>query len=246
MLSPELTLALRSRQSQRPSVSMAWRDLTFLHYACEPSIIQKLLPNGLTVDVFPDGSGELKAWVGLVLFRMERVHPRWLPIVPCGNFPETNVRTYCHRDGKEPGVWFLSLDAANPFACAFARRFYSLPYHEASMRCDRAGGTIEYRSRRWQAPRATTLANAAIGSATAVDPGTLEFFLIERYLLYSARQGTLYKGQVFHAPYQVNEITNWRCDTELLVANHLVTEPFSHAHFSDGVQVVADRIERVS
>ena len=30
------------------------------------------------------------------------------------NFHETNVRTYVHLDGRDPGVWFFSLDAANP------------------------------------------------------------------------------------------------------------------------------------
>ncbi len=35
-------------------------------------------------------------------------------------------------------------------------------------------------------------------------PGTLEHFLIERYLLYSAdRRGGLYRGQIHHTPYPV-------------------------------------------
>ena len=45
--------------------------------------------------------------------------------------PELNVRTYVIADNK-PGVWFFSLDAANPVAVAVARRWYHLPYFHAS------------------------------------------------------------------------------------------------------------------
>ena len=47
-------------------------------------------------------------------------------------FPELNVRLYVERDGR-PGVWFLSLDAANALAVWAGRRFFHLPYHRARM-----------------------------------------------------------------------------------------------------------------
>ena len=34
-------------------------------------------------------------------------------------------------------------------------------------------------------------------------PGTLEHFLIERYLLFTERRGVPHRGQVHHAPYAV-------------------------------------------
>ena len=42
-------------------------------------------------------------------------------------FHETNVRTYVHAKGKDPGVWFYSLDAANSIAVRAARRSPGAP-----------------------------------------------------------------------------------------------------------------------
>ena len=55
--------------------------------------------------------------VSIAAIRGRRLR-RGLPWVSA--FPELNVRTYVHRDGV-PGVWFLSLEASNPFAVAGAR-----------------------------------------------------------------------------------------------------------------------------
>ena len=52
------------------------------------------------------------------------------------NFHELNVRTYVHRDGQEPGVWFFSLDAAKLLAVLTARARWHLPYHFAQMRLE--------------------------------------------------------------------------------------------------------------
>ena len=42
-----------------------WRRLTFLHWDYDPSLIQKLLPDGLEVETWDD-----RAWVGVVAFEM--------------------------------------------------------------------------------------------------------------------------------------------------------------------------------
>src|SRR5205085_1965911 len=106
----------------------------------DPAAIQRLLPAGLTVDTFPDAQGEEKAWIGLVPFRMEGVRPRFLPPLPgLSAFPETNVRTYVHNEGKAAGVWFFSLDADQSIACWAARRFFGLPYFKAAMTVDEDG-----------------------------------------------------------------------------------------------------------
>ena len=91
----------------KPVMRQRWERLTFLHWAYDPDVVQRLLPPGLTVDTF-DGA----AWVGLVPFFM-RVHTpgdRGVPWV--SNFCETNVRTYARDREGRAGIWFLSLDAA--------------------------------------------------------------------------------------------------------------------------------------
>ena len=45
----------------------------------------------------------------------------------------------------------------------------------------------------------------------AAAPGSLEFFLIERYRLYAHANGRLFRGAVFHQPYPLCEarVTAW-------------------------------------
>ena len=79
---------------------------------------------------------------------------RWFPAVTgLSNFFETNVRTYVHLRGCDPGVWFLSLEASNSLAVRVARWRWHLPYFRADMQLQRRAETIEYRSRRlWPGP----------------------------------------------------------------------------------------------
>jgi uncharacterized protein YqjF (DUF2071 family) len=243
---PALTIELRNMPATRVGLTMRWRDLLFLHYAYEPEAIQGLLPAGLTVDTFPDETGKEMAWVGLVPFRMEGVRPRGFPrIRACEDFPETNVRTYCHVDGKNPGVWFFSLDASNPFACAFARQFFHLPYKEAKMKVDRHGSEVHYESTRCCGEIDNSV-HCRFGSEIGkAEPGSLEFFLVERYLLYSYSRGSLFTGQVFHPPYGLQKVEEFSVSSGLIEADGLAPLPFTHALFSPGVDVSAGRLARV-
>ena len=119
-----------TRHPGRPPVmQQSWRDLLFIHWPVPVDVIQQALPTELTVDTF-DGF----AWVALVPFQMRNVRPVWAPCVPgLSNFAECNVRTYVHIDGKAPGVWFFSLDAANAIACAIARLTFLLRLNTISV-----------------------------------------------------------------------------------------------------------------
>ena len=100
----------------RPVMRQRWERLTFLHWPCEPTLVQRLLPSGLTVHTFGG-----TAWVGLVPFFM-RVHTPGGHGAPwVSNFCETNVRTYAVDQDGRAGIWFLSLDAARAGAVAVAR-----------------------------------------------------------------------------------------------------------------------------
>jgi uncharacterized protein len=244
---PALTIEFRNMPATRVALTMRWRDLLFLHYAYESEAIQKLLPPGLTIDTYPDETGKEMAWIGLVPFRMEGVRPKGLPhLRPCENFPETNVRTYCHVNGKDPGVWFFSLDASNPFACTFARQFFHLNYREASMTVDRSGNDVHYESKRCGCDGGENSVHCRVGEDIGkAEPGSLEFFLVERYLLYAYGRGKLHKGQVFHQPYTLQKVDEFGVSTGLPQADGLDPLPFTHALFSPGVDVSAGRIERV-
>ncbi len=197
----------RFAPSQRPAGRVVmrpnWHDLLFLHWPVEAPEIQKLLPDGLEIDTF-DG----QAWIGLVPFAMSNVRPNFVPkIGALGRFyeafPELNVRTYVVRDGV-PGVWFFSLDAGSALAVLAARLWFGLPYFKARMRLgQRRDGHFAYFSRRlWPAPLPAScrLRYSISGPAAPAAVGSLEHFLVERYVLYSAKNGRLSRGRVHHAP----------------------------------------------
>src|SRR5215470_11526964 len=124
-------------------MAQSWHDLLFAHWPVDPAVLRSRIPAKLTIDTF-DGS----AWLGIVPFRMSGVRLRATPALPwLSAFPELNVRTYVTAEGK-PGVFFFSLDAANPVAVAAARRFFHLPYFRARMSCRPDGDGIRYASQR--------------------------------------------------------------------------------------------------
>jgi uncharacterized protein len=198
-------LRLRERPDARAVMYHVWHDLLFLHFSLPPEEVQRLLPEGLEVDTY-SSDGEERAWVGLVPFRMSGVRLRFMPALPwLSAFPETNVRTYVvGPDG--PGIWFFSLDAARWLACAAARFSFGLPYYHAFMQVQLEDDRVRYRSRRVRQPRACKQIEIELGPVMGVSPpGSLEFFLIERYLLYSKLRGRLLSAQVHHQPYELRE-----------------------------------------
>lgn len=232
------------RPAERAIGYHRWRELLFVHWRLPADEIARLLPPGLSLDTW-----EGDAWVGLVPFRMSGVRPWWSPWGFA--FAETNVRTYVHREGRDPGVWFFSLDAANSLAVLVARRRWGLSYFRATMSLERRGDRVRYRSLRlWPGQSGASLAidaelgpplpapelgKAMPGRAT---PGTLEYFLAERYLLYAVRRGRLLRGQVHHAPYPLRLAQTTSCDESLLAANGIhVESPPCHVMFSEGVDV---------
>lgn len=191
------------RPDGRPRGYQSWHHLLFLHWEVPAETIQKTLPESLEVDTF-----EGRAFVGVVPFTMRDVAPWWSPSVPgISNFHELNVRTYVHRKGRDPAVWFYSLDAANRLPVLLARALWHLPYHHARMRLSVGQGQIGYSSeRRKKAPKPAMLeARYEVAQRLGPSaPGTLEHFLAERYLLYAKKGDALYVGQVHHKPYPLH------------------------------------------
>jgi uncharacterized protein YqjF (DUF2071 family) len=101
-------------------------------------------------------------------------------------------------------VWFFSLDANNPLAVWGARLTFGLPYFNARMSIEGRGRTLRFASRRTH-PRAAPAAFEAswtVGDGLSQpEPGSLDFFLIERYCLYAARGEGIYRARIFHRPW---------------------------------------------
>jgi uncharacterized protein len=180
------------------AMTQTWNDLLFAHWPVEVSALQALVPAAFSIDTF-----QSQAWLGVVPFHMTNVAPRFVPALPgISAFAELNVRTYV-RVGDKPGVYFFSLDAANPLAVQTARTLLNLPYYTAAMRVDVKDRDVRYASRRSSEPAAQFQgAYRGLGDVRAPLPGTLEYFLTERYCLYAVEHGgSPYRLEIHHPPW---------------------------------------------
>jgi uncharacterized protein YqjF (DUF2071 family) len=165
---------------------------------------------------------------------------RPLPDLPwISAFPELNLRLYVERDGR-PGVWFLSLDAANPLAVWAARRWFHLPYFHARMDVRVSEHEVAYRSARRD--RAAPLVfRARYRPASAVyhaAPGTLEHWLTERYCLYArSGQGRMYRTDIHHLPWPLQRATA-EIERNDLLESHLAAPEGPVLHFARRLDVV--------
>lgn len=219
-----------------------WRDLLFLHWPVPVDALRGVVPAALDLDLW-DGV----AYVGVVPFAMYGVRPRWTPEALAFDFLETNVRTYVHVGGRDPGVFFLSLDAASRIAVAAARTFWGLPYFFATMQLERDGDEIRYQLERRSGTRPRFSARYALGELVgASEPGSLEHFLVERYFLHLERDGAIWSGQVHHPPYPVQRARVAECSDELVAASGLpaVSGPPALVHYAAGVDVEVFDISR--
>jgi uncharacterized protein len=208
---------IRVRTSYRPRplpsgrwvMTQRWNDLLFAHWPVPAAHIAPLLPHGLQVDSF-QGSG----WLGVVPFWMDRIKVRGVPPIPgARSFPELNLRTYVRDlETGAGGVYFFSLDANNLLAVAAGRSFYHLPYHWAEMRLEqRSEREFQFESRRrfQSQPVEFAARYRGLGPTRRLAesrPGSLEYFLTERYCLFTSnRAGQSVRANVHHVPWPLED-----------------------------------------
>jgi uncharacterized protein YqjF (DUF2071 family) len=184
---------------ERPWVqAQSWIDVAFLHWRFEPAALQRLVPESVELQVH-DGS----AWLGITPFLVTGFRVRGVPPLPfVSRFPELNVRTYVTHEEK-PGIWFFSLDAASTLAVEAGKRLYKLPYTRAQMRYERDADDVQL-----EASRTGAAFNARYrgdGDLFPAERGSLEEFLTERYCLYTEDGGRLYRAEIHHPPWQLQE-----------------------------------------
>jgi len=238
---------------ERRFLEMTWRDGLFCHWPVEPAAVSETLPDRLSVATH-DGD----AYLSVVAFVMDDIRPRGAPVGL--SFPELNLRTYVDGPGG-PGVYFYTLDAADPIGVAVARRLFALPYYRAEMnvsrpatdvsrhetadRSESGNGPVRFTSRRTHpdVPHARFDATyEPTGEAFAAEPGSLDAFLVENYRFYAA--GTrLYRGEIAHEPWTLREATvDCRANT-LFEANGFDRpdgDPI--VRYAEPIEVSADRI----
>jgi uncharacterized protein len=199
-------LAIRERPGGQPIMHQDWGKLLFMHWRMDEQHLRPLIPERLEIDTF-DGS----AWVAVTPFTMWdiRAFPPYLPPVPgLSSMHELNVRTYVHLDNV-PGVWFFSLDANSTVAVTAARSLFRLPYFYADITREQQGQTTHYAASREAAsgPHAEFGATWTVGDELkTAATGSLDFFLTERYCLYTADGDKLYRARIHHRPWPLRKV----------------------------------------
>jgi len=219
----------------RWALTQRWNDLLFAHWPMRIAEIDALLPEGLEADIF-QGS----AWIGVVPFWMDKIQVRGLPQIPgARQFPELNLRTYV-RDSRTgtPGVYFFSLDAGSLLAVMAARSFFHLPYYWAQMSVKPRGEReFSFYSRRLLSGKPVRFAARYRGlgpthKLAQTRPGTIEYFLTERYCLFTHDAlGRLQRADIHHIPWPLEEAEAEISQNDL--ASHIglqlpETEPLLH------------------
>jgi uncharacterized protein YqjF (DUF2071 family) len=244
-LAPQIDrLNIRNRPAGHPLMHQAWGKLLFMHWRINPALLRPIIPGKLEIDTY-DGS----AWLAVVPFTMWDIRgfPPYMPRVPGFNaMHELNVRTYVHYNGV-PGVWFFSLDCNREAAVLAARTFYYLPYFKAHIDLDQDGQVITYECQRLEAPAARFIGRWEIGdNLPTSETESLEFFLTERYCLYSEHRGEIYRSRVFHQPWALQRAEIHNCESSMIESLGLTVpaeEPL--LHYAEELSVEIWKLEKV-
>lgn len=218
----------------RAQMLHTWSQLSFIHWRYDPSLVQRLLPAGVTVDLY-DGC----AWIGLVPFHLT-IRPPHLPPIPwVSNFQEMNVRTYVRGPDGVPGIYFLSLDAARLGAVVVARSAYRLPYTWAEMAFSKAGHYLFYSCTRRSGNRPASRVVVAVGQRyRPSELGPLDHFLTRRWRFYCELKRGLASTTAWHEPWPLSRAEVLHCDDELVATCGLpAPEGRPLAHYSPSVDV---------
>jgi uncharacterized protein YqjF (DUF2071 family) len=219
-------------------MGQTWEDLLFAHWRVPVDEVRQHVPAGLEVDEH-DGS----AWLGITPFRLTGLRGRGtLPLPYVSQFLELNVRTYVRADEK-PGIWFFSLDASSRLAVEAAKRTYRLPYFHARMSAGKRGTTIDYEcSRIDEAGRVFSGSYTPTGEVFHAEPGSLEWFLAERYCLYTEDRGHLARADIHHEPWPLQTA---EAEIQLASISPLELEGEPLCHYARRQDVVIWPLERI-
>jgi uncharacterized protein len=180
-------------------MGQTWERLLFAHWRVPVEQLRPRIPDSLEVEEH-DGS----AWLGITPFRVTGLRSRGTaPLPGVSSFLELNVRTYVHAPDGKPGVWFFSLDATSRLAVLAARRGYRLPYFDARIAFDEVDGWTDVEATRLtEHGRVFSGRYRPAGPAAESRPGSLAWFLTERYCLYASDgAGAIYRAEIHHTPW---------------------------------------------
>ncbi|WP_175384401.1 YqjF family protein [Bacillus sp. FJAT-27225] len=183
-------------------MTQTWENLLFLHWPIPADQLRAHVPEQLELDTW-----EGQAWLTISPFQVKHQRFRILPEIPLLNeYLELNVRTYVKHGGKG-GVYFFSLDANLAPAVLAANGLLALPYKNADMEFKQAEDAFIFTNKRLSAEDGFGEFKAIYKPETEpalCGPGSLEHWLVERYCLFTTRNGKVLRGDIHHLPWDVS------------------------------------------
>jgi uncharacterized protein YqjF (DUF2071 family) len=165
-----------------PALRQRWENQLLLHWIASPAEIEPTLPEGLTVDPY---YGAAYVAIGLLCIPDPRADGRWQPPGASG-IQLLTVRTYVRDRAGVPGIWFYSIDCNAVWNSLVTRFWFGFPFHAAEMTATN-GSALGFCSRRLGGGDWAHYRYQPIGPEREAPAASLEFFLLERYCLYSRR-----------------------------------------------------------
>lgn len=225
-----------------PVMRQSWREVTFVNWRYDRSVIEPMIPPGLVVDEF-----DSSAWLTLVALRVNGARfpgtpPQWV----LSSSAQTNLRTYvCGPDGV-PGIWLLSVDTGSLWATVRARLLSGAPYFLAreDIAAGNTGWKIRYVGIR-HARRPSAACKLVVEPGEVTKPDERDLWLTHRWHAYTRQAGFLLRQKVSHEPWPLRS-ANLVSLTQTLTTAAGLPEPAGDPsiRYSDGVAEVALSLPR--
>lgn len=212
-----------------------WREVVFMHFEVDPLVLQQSVP--FSLELF---SG--RAFVSLVAFTLAGMRPRFgggltrALFKPFGTHHFLNVRTYVQHRGRS-GIYFLAewLDAPRLNRLC-GPLIYGLPFRCGLLDYWNAGENNQVRG--YIAEKTARLEySGRIGNSPQTgEQGSLQEFLVQRYLAFIRRQGHAAWFPVWHKPWKIAPLKVELENDALLETsgNWFITATLHCAHWSAG------------
>ncbi len=211
-----------------------WNRAIFLHWKVSLEVLQQWVPPQFNIDCF-----EGEAYISLVAFTMEKIRPRYLPSLKfISDFDEINIRTYIDNDNKK-GVYFLNIEAGKLLSSLIAKGISGLPYEKSNIKRTEN----KFKSKHPKKPLKLDIEyaiNESINVKTELDT-----WLTERYCLYLEKGQQLYRYDIHHKPWDLQNLSILCLELDYSFGNFRLNYPPDMLHYSAGVQVLAWGKEKI-
>jgi uncharacterized protein len=215
-----------------PVLLSQWLTVTFVHWPVEPSIVQALLPPGLTVDQWDD-----RAWLTLAPFRMVEVGPPGPPALRRLAFAETNFRTYVRASNGRDGIYFFRIEAVSALMTCGSRLAAGIPYRLGDLSVVEQAGMVSYGGALRDGSGSYRI--DVRPGRRLLEPAPLDVWLTGRWRAYSWHLGRLLETPVEHEPWPLSAATVEGMHETLSASFGLPVARTDHVvHFSEGVSEV--------